>query len=103
MGLLKLFSKRPVTPLKLPTGSFTVDKHGRVVVSTVPQSFPMELQREIGECVLKCFVGAQQANLPLNELRVNYAGFRVVARYMRGAAIVFLNPVTPMDPGKSQT
>ncbi len=100
MGILKLFSKRPVAPLKLPTGSFTVDKHGRIVVSTLPQNFPVQLQREIGECVLKSFGWAQQANLALNELRVNYAGFKLVARYMRGSAIVFMSPVTPLDPSK---
>lgn len=100
MGLLKLFSKRPVTPMKLPTGSFTMDKQGRIVVSTLPQGFPMALQREIGECVLKSFAAAQRANLALTELRVNYAGFKLVARYMRGAAIVFLSPVTPLDPTK---
>lgn len=100
MGLLKLFSRHVAIPPKLPFGSFTVDRQGQVLVSTLPQSFPRALQRDIGQRVLKSFQAAREANLNLTELRVCYAGFKLVARNLHGSAIVFLSPVAPLDPSK---
>lgn len=100
MGLLKIFSKPPSIPRKLPAGSFTVDRDGQIVVSTLPQSFPKALLRDIADCVLKTFRGAQEARLPLNELVVRYSSLKLTARNLRGGAIVFLAPQTPLDPTK---
>jgi len=100
MGFLKFFSKPPAAPKKLPSGSFTVDRDGQIVVSTLPQSFPKALLRDIADRVLKTFRGAQEAQLPLNELVVRYTGFKLTARNLRGAALVFLTPLTPLDPTK---
>ena len=100
MGLLKLFSKQPAPLNKLPFGSFTVDRDGQIVVSTLPQSFPKALLRDISDRVLKTFRGAREAQLPLNELIVRFSGFKLTARNMRGGAIVFLTPLTPLDPTK---
>ena len=45
MGLLKLFSRAPGQLLPLPRGSFTVDRDGRVLASTLPHSYPTALRQ----------------------------------------------------------
>ena len=95
MGLLSFFS-RPAPPLtRLPSGCFTMDSAGNVVVATVSSSFPAALVREIGQKVLETFREAQQAQLPLAELVVHYGSLKIVARELRGGALVFLTPATP--------
>jgi hypothetical protein len=79
----------------LPTGSFTVDSEGCVVSSTVPQSVPAALVREIGQGVVSIFRGAREANLSFSELVAQYAAFKITAREMRGGAIIFLSPKAP--------
>jgi hypothetical protein len=98
MGFLKFFSKPASAPAPLPSGSFTVDRDGDVLVSTLPQAFSEALTREIGCHVLQTFRAAQAARLPLSELVVHYASLKLTARDLRGGAIVFLAPRTPMDP-----
>ena len=50
MGLLSFFSKPAAqTLVRLPTGSFTVDPSGRIVASTLPQTFPVEQVRSVAE------------------------------------------------------
>jgi hypothetical protein len=100
MGFLKVFSASPLPLKTLPSGSFTVDRNGQIVVSTLPQAFPKALLREIADRVLKTWRGAQEAQLPLSELVVRYSGFKLTARNMRGGAMVFLTPLTPLDPTK---
>lgn len=82
------------TPGKLPSGAFALDRNGRVVVSTLPQSFPPAQMREIGDRVLAFFRGAQQAHMPLHELNVYYPSLKVTARCLRGGALIFLSPQT---------
>lgn len=94
MGLLNLFSKRGPSLLQLPRGSFTVDKEGRVLVSTLPQSFPVEFAEDIAIQVLALFRSAQTASIVLNEIIVRYANLKVTARELRGGAIIFLAPQT---------
>jgi hypothetical protein len=98
MGFLKLFSKPAAAPARLPSGSFTVDRDGAILVSTLPQTFSVALTREIGRHVLQTFRAAQAARLPLSELVVHFASLKLTARDLRGGAIVFLAPRTPMDP-----
>lgn len=94
MGLLKFFGKRSKGRLvRLPSGSFTVDKDGRLMTSTLPQSFPEETLLDIGQRVLAAFTQAQQAQLGLAELVVHYPTLKLLARPLRGGAIVFLMPV----------
>ena len=81
-------------PSKLPSGAFSLDHDGRVVVSTLPQNFPQAQMREIGERVLAFFRGAQQAQMPLHELNVYYPTLKVTARCLRGGALIFLSPQT---------
>ena len=92
MGFLKLFAKPPGALLKLPSGSFTVDREGNVVVGTVPSSFPQSLVRDIAREVLAAFRGAEAAQLPLSELIVDFPSLKITARDMRGGAVIFLSP-----------
>lgn len=77
---------------RLPTGSFTVDARGEVISSTVSQVFPEALVRDIGQRIVHVFDGARRAQLPFSELVVQYASYKIVAREMRGGAIIFLSP-----------
>ncbi len=70
MGLLNLFSKPAPALLGLPFGSFTLDRSGRVVIATLPSSFPAALMVEIGRQVMTTLRDAQAAQLPLAELVV---------------------------------
>jgi hypothetical protein len=94
MGLLSLFSKSPSALKPLPRGSFTVDREGRVLASTLPLSFPTELAGEIALDVLFSFKQAHAARIPLREIVVRYANLKLTARELRGGAIIFLVPQT---------
>ena len=101
MGLLNLFSKPAPALLKLPNGTFTVDSDGSVLVATLPSSFPKDLVNDIARQVIGTFHDAAEAQLPLVELNVNYASLKIVARELRGGAIVFLSPRTPYAPAQN--
>jgi hypothetical protein len=101
MGFLSfLFSKPDPTLVALPTGSFTMDRYGTVLVSKVPSNYPAELVRHIGQQVLAVFRDAAAAQLPLSELCIRYPSLRITARELRGGALVFLSPRTPCAPAK---
>ena len=101
MGFLTLFRKVPRPELRrLPTGTFTLDAHCRVVSSTVPSWVPEAQVGEIGRQVLAIFAGARKANLQFSELVVQYAAFKITARQMRGGAIVFLSPRVLQTAGR---
>jgi len=95
MGLLNLFTKSAPTLLRLPSGSFTVDREGRVLMGTLPSSFPVELVSDIAQQVLTAFRDAAAAQLPLAELVINYPSLKISARELRGGAIVFLSTKSP--------
>lgn len=96
MGILNLFSKAPAetSVARLPSGSFTIDRGGQVVASTLPRAFDEALVLEIGKVVLRAFQKSQQLNLPLREIFIHYAGLKITARELRGGAMVFLTPVS---------
>lgn len=98
MALLTLFSKPPATLLKLPSGSFTVDREGSVVVGTIPSSFPAELLNLVAQEVLAAFRSAESVQVPLSELIINFASLKITARELRGGAVVFLAPQTHAAP-----
>lgn len=100
MALLDFFEKTGVGISRLPSGSFTLDREGEVIVSTVSSSVPRATIHEIGRCVLDTFHEAQAANLPLAELDIHFSGFKIVARELRGGAIVFLTPRNTITPTK---
>lgn len=95
---MKLFHKPVLPPRPLPSGTFTVDREGRVVISTLSSTFPAAVLRELGQQVTATFHEAQKADVPLGELVVRYASLKVTARELRGGAIVFLAPQTPTSP-----
>ena len=100
MGLLSLFSKPAATLLRLPSGSFTVDREGCVLMGTLSSSFPAPLVKDIGQHVLAAFADAAAAQLPLAELVIHYPSLKIAARELRGGAIVFLSPKAPVSPMK---
>ena len=92
MGLMTKSRGAKAEVKRLPAGSFTVDAQGQVVSSTVPQTVPAAVVRDIGQRIVAVFAGARRAQLPFSELVVQYASYRIVAREMRGGAIIFLSP-----------
>ena len=97
MGFLNLLSRRDSksespTLFRLPTGTFTVDTHGRVVASTLPHSFPEAYTSAISRVVLHLFRSAADCALGLSELNIDYPLLRLTARELRGGAIIFLAP-----------
>jgi len=93
MGLLSFIRRSTRSKLvRLPSGSFTLDKDGNIMTSTLPQGFPEAQIHAIGKCVLSAFHHAKKAQMPLSELIVNYSALRILARELRGGAIVFLMP-----------
>jgi hypothetical protein len=96
MGFLNLFSRsKGSTLVALPSGSFTVDREGRVMTSTLPRSFPAEYLKGIADCVVEAFRNARKAQVPLTELIIHYATFKLLARELRGGAMIFLMRQSP--------
>ena len=93
MGFLSIFSKPEPTLVRLPSGSFTVDRSGKTVVSTLPSSFPETLMNEISTQVRATFQEAQEARLQLGEIVIHYPSFKIIARELRGGALIFLVPI----------
>ena len=100
MGLLSLFTKPAPTLMRLPSGSFTVDREGCVLMGTLPSSFPASLVKDIARQVRAVFGEAAAVQLPLAELVVHYPSLKIAARELRGGAIVFLTPEAPASPMK---
>ena len=93
MGILSFLGRSgTVTLRRLPAGSFTIDRTGRILASTLPQSFPGSVIQEVGDRILSTFRSAEAAQLPLSEVVAEYAALKLTARELRGGAIVFLTP-----------
>jgi hypothetical protein len=92
MGFLSRFSKPSPDVMRLPTGSFTADREGRVVAGTLPSSFPVELASEIALQARAAFREANEAQLPLSELVIQYPTLKITARELRGGVLIFLAP-----------
>lgn len=100
MDFLKIFTREtPSAPIPLPSGTFTIDRTGRLVTSTISNFFPEKLALEIGHAVLDTFRKAQAADIVLTEITVNFASLKLTARELRGGAIVFL---APREPGSDR-
>jgi hypothetical protein len=96
MGLLNLFAKSRPALQRLPAGSMTVDRDGHIVTSTVASSYPEDVLAEIADEVLRLFVEARKAHLPLTEFRIHFASLQITAREARGGALIFLTPSGPL-------
>jgi hypothetical protein len=96
MGLLNLLTKPATLNLvRLPNGSFTVDATGKVLTSTLSQSFPEAWVEQIGRQIVTAFHSAQAAQMPLGELHAEFSALKLTARALRGGAIIFLAPQGP--------
>ncbi|NBV23028.1 MAG: hypothetical protein EBS05_14060 [Proteobacteria bacterium] len=95
MGLLDFFSGKKDAPAldRLPSGSFTVDRDGKVLTSTLPSGFPEATLRDIGRAVVEAMVSAREANLPVTELVIHFSGLKITAKEQRGGAMIFLAPI----------
>ena len=98
MGLLSLFARPVPALLRLPSGSFTVDREGAVLMGTLPSSFPASVVKDIAQQVRAIFSEAAAAQLPLAELIIHYPSLKITARELRGGAIIFLSPKAPSSP-----
>jgi len=92
MGILNWFDKPAPDVQKLAAGSFTVDRHGNVLTTTVGSAYPQWLLDDTAREVLSLFRGAREAQMPLTGLELHYAGLNITAREMQGGAIIFLSP-----------
>jgi hypothetical protein len=105
MGILNFFLKSSAPPLvKLTEGCFTVDRTGRVLTSTLPQTFPAEFMEKLTALVLQTFRSAKAASLIFSEIHVQYPALKITARELRGGAIVFIAPLAsekPIQPNRA--
>ena len=93
MGILNWFSKSEPVVQKVPAGSFTVDRHGRVMTTTVGSEYPQRLLDDTAREVLTLFREARTAQMPMTGLDLHFAGLHIKAREMQGGAIIFLSPL----------
>ena len=96
MGILTPFSRTSIPPAadRLPAGCFAVHRGGGLVASTMPSTFPVKLVQEIARTVLDAFKSTVETQISLNELHAQFAGYTIIARELRGGALVFLQPRT---------
>jgi hypothetical protein len=103
MGLLNWFSSARPAIQRLPSGSFTVDRHGNVMTATVASAFPRGTLADIAREVLALFREARASQMPLAEISLQFASLHITARDLQGGAIIFLSPqnvfATPSPDG----
>ena len=92
MGILNFFDKSAAGVQKLSEGSFTVDRHGNVMTTTVGSAYPQWLLDDTARELLSLFLAARAAQMPLTGLDLNFAGLHIAAREMQGGAIIFFTP-----------
>jgi hypothetical protein len=105
MSFITAFFIKPKKPalVQLPTGTFTIDRNGQIITSTLPQSFHSIDVQAIGSNVLAAFRSAERAEMRFAEFIIHYSGLKVLAREQRGGAIVFVMPQSlTAKPEKSQ-
>jgi hypothetical protein len=104
MGILNWFAKSAPAVRKLPAGSFTVDRHGNLMTTTVGPEYPRWLLDDTAREVLSLFREARAARMPLTGLDLNFAGLHIAARELQDGAIIFLSPqnlFAPLSPSES--
>jgi hypothetical protein len=77
------------------SGSFTVDSNGNILSSTLPVSLSEQFIENITQNVLETFSTAHNNGLILEEIVIQFSGLKIVAREMRGSALIHLTPLNP--------
>ena len=94
MGVLKPFVRTtiPIEASRMPSGCFAVHREGGIICSTLPQWFPQSAAEEIGRTALAAFRLAGETNVIIHDVSIRYSGMSIVARDLRGGALIFLVP-----------
>jgi len=92
MGLLNIFKAKTGGSADLPSGSFTVDRSGSVIASTITTRFPKSALLEIAETTLRIFSDARNAQMSFTEVNMKFGAIDIRAVEMRGGAMIFLSP-----------
>ncbi|HXI53805.1 MAG TPA: hypothetical protein VNH84_19960 [Candidatus Saccharimonadales bacterium] len=92
MSFITQFFIKPAKPalLRVPSGSFTLDRKGKVMACTLPQSFSAAHVRAISQQILEAFRLAEAAKMKLSEIVIAYPALRIIARELRGGILVYL-------------
>ncbi len=98
MGILSNIFRRAATVQSLPAGSLTVDRHGKIITSTVSSTYPQNLLVNIGQEVITLLRSARTAQMPLAEISLHFGSLQITARELRGGAVIFLVPQTALSP-----
>lgn len=106
MGILNsIYSRRASVSsraVRRVQGSFAVNRDGALVASTLGSEWSHPALDQIGRTVLDAFARAREVNQPLDEVTAAQSGFKIVARELRGGALVFLRPESPAPSHPSQ-
>lgn len=95
LNFIPFLSRSTETDLiRLPSGTFTLDRNGVVVSSTLPQSFPQKHVHEIARCVMNCLKRAKQGRIPITEVHLHFSTLKITAKEMKGSAVVFVTPTS---------
>jgi CheY-like chemotaxis protein len=86
---------------QFPCGSYTVGTAGKVVVSTLPPSFPRVIMELIGKVFVSTLAAARELECPLTELAADFPGVEVRTRAVEGGAIIFITPQEYNNSGPS--
>jgi hypothetical protein len=94
MGVLNPFHRTaiPIEAGRMPSGCFAVHREGGLICSTLPHWFPEQTAVEIARVVTAAFRIAAETNVTLTEMFIRYRGLTIVARDLRGGALIFLTP-----------
>ena len=76
----------------IPSGSFTVDRNGRILTSTIRSGVPTEKLTLVARVVLDVLHRAQEFAVPAEEISIRFSSMNLKARDLRGGAIIFLTP-----------
>lgn len=95
MGFVTQFFIKPFKhPLvQPPSGSFLIDRTGRIFSSTLPPNYSQERVKTIGQKVLTMFRHANEVNVHLREIFVQYETFKLKAKNLPSGALVSLIPI----------
>ena len=86
-------------PDKLGSGCFTIDKNGRIIMSTLTHNFPLPLAKEVARQALNLIQSAQGVQMPINTLTARYKKLTICVHPLMTGAIIYVTPAfeNPFD------